>query len=294
MGLIRQEEPGVIDLTIEWMQYPISLKSENDTVTIAWRDGTEDIIPAHDGDGETFLQLPLLMDLIFEIQNFNCSEGQSAKFVDEYPALFRSETGVLVLRVMSEESFINAFVCKSKDPAECLLSWISGDIREWLDSAAYPPEGSGDFHWVSTREVLGFFGTDLLDGCPPIVFDSHEDELYDDQATEMLGLVKVDLPWWHSPSREEPASGYPACLFLPDTYECELTLEALETPSVAVSVSHRLAPDQWSRLVRGCFPGSIAEKVKSNLDDYRNRFEEICNSASGLGEVWLARWRDLY
>ena len=285
---------GVTGLAIEWMQYPVSLGSENESMTITWRDGTEDHIPAHDGDGETIFQLPRLMDLIFEIENFNCSDGQSAKFVDEYPALFRSETGVLVLRVMSNESFMNAFVCKSKDPTECLLSWINGDIREWLDPADYPPEGSTDFHWVSAREVLAFFGTHLLEEFPPIVFDPNEDQIDHDQSFEELGFVKVDLPWWSPPSREGPAFGYPARLFMPDSYEHELTFEELGSPSVAVSISNRLTPDEWNRLVKGCLPGSIAEKISSNSDDYRSRFDAVIRTASGLGEVWLSRWRNLY
>ena len=47
-------------MTIEWMEYPISLGSDADEMTITWSDGTTDVIPAHDGDSETFYLLSRL------------------------------------------------------------------------------------------------------------------------------------------------------------------------------------------------------------------------------------------
>ena len=276
------------------MEYPISLGDEQAEMTITWRDGTTDRVPAHDGDGETIFQLPRFMTTLFEVENFNCRVGQSAKFVDEYPALFQSETGVLVLRVSSEESFQNAFICKSRDPAECLLSWMNGDIRGWIEPNSHPPAGSSDFHWVSVREVLSFIGMGLLDDVTPIIFDPDENESNEAETSEDLGLIKVDLPWWYPPSREGPAFGYPAGLFLPETYEKEPSLRVLDSPSVAISVSQRLSQDEWERLINGCTPGSLAEAIHDNRDGLDERFSALSEVASRLGEVWLGRWRHFY
>jgi len=281
-------------VAIEWMEYPISLGDEQDEMPITWRDGTTDRVPAHNGDGETIFQLPSLMTTIFEVRNFNCSIGQSAKFVDEYPVLFQSEMGVLVLRVSSEESFLNAFICKSRDPAECLLSWIHGDIRKSIEPSRYPPEGSSDSYWVSVREVLSFIGTGLLDDVAPIIFNPDEDESNETEKFENLDLTKVDLPWWYPPSREGPAFGYPAGLFLPETYEKEPSLAGLDSPSVAISVSQRLSQNEWELLINGCTSGSIAERILNDVDGLGERFSVLSEIASELGDVWLDRWRNLY
>lgn len=281
-------------MTVEWMEYPIDLGDDQEEMTIMWHNGSTDCVPANDGDGETIYELPRFMKTIFECENFNCAVGQSGRFVDEYPALFQSETGVLVLRVSSEESFQNAFICKSRDPVECLLSWMNGDIQEWIEPSRYPPAGSSDFHWVSVREVLAFIGAGLLDDFAPIVFRPHKDKSNDDERFEDLGLMKIDLPWWTPPSREGPAFGYPACVFLPETYEQEPTLQNLDTPSVAISVSQSLSQDEWVRLVNGCAPGSIAERILGNVDGLGERFHAVLAVASRLGDVWLDRWRDLY
>ena len=39
-----------VRVAIEWMEYPVSLGNEQDEMTITWRDGTTDRVPAHDGD----------------------------------------------------------------------------------------------------------------------------------------------------------------------------------------------------------------------------------------------------
>lgn len=280
-------------MTVEWMPYPVSLGSEDETMTITWSDGSTDVVPAHDGDGETIFQFLRLMDEIFKVENFNCFEGQSGKFIDEYPALFRSKSGVLVLRVNSPESFMNAFICKSKDAAECLLSWMSGDISEWLDPNEYPPEGSNDFHWVSVREVLGFIASGLLDDFAPIVFDPDEESVDENQAVEELGLTKVDLPWWYPPSREGPAFGYPACLFIADTYDSDPTIQNLDSPSVAISVSQRLSEDEWQRLLEGCQNGTISQAILKH-ENHRRHFEGIKRALPVLSQIWLDRWNGYY
>lgn len=276
-------------MTIEWMQYPVSLGSEDEMMTITWSDGSTDVVPAHDGDGETIFQLPRFMDEIFRVENFNCFEGQSGQFIDEYPALFRSETGVLVLRVDSPESFMNAYICKSKDAAECLLSWMSGDIKEWIDPNEYPPNGVFDFHWVSIREVLSFIGAGLLDDVAPIVFDPDEVIPENSQAMEEIGLVKVELPWWYPPSREGPAFGYPACLFIPETYELEPILENLDNPSVAISLSQRLNEDEWARLLEGCQNGTFSSVILKR-ENFHRHFEGIKRVLPELSQNWLDRW----
>jgi hypothetical protein len=281
-------------MPVEWMEYPVSLGNEEEVMTITWRDGSEDVIPAHDGDGETIFQLPQLMEEIFRVENFNCLNGASAKFIDKYPQLFRSSTGVLVLRVSSEESFLNAFVCKSKDPVECLLSWMNNEIIESLDRSDRYPEGVTDLHWVSVREVLAFLGTQLLDNFAPIVFDLDEEAQDEEEISIDLGLTKVELPWWYPPSREGPVFCYPACLFMPETYAREVTIRTLDEPSVAISVSQRLSEDEWNSLLVGCRVGSIAEKIEEDMDGYRDLFSSVAQAAAELGPIWLERWRSFY
>ena len=281
-------------MATEWMEYPVSLGDEDEEMTITWRDGSTDVVPAHDGDGETIYQLPRFMEELFRVENFNCLEGASAKFIDMYPQLFRSETGVLVLSVSSEESFLNAFICKSKDPVECLLSWMNNEIRDSLDPISHYPEGATDLHWVSVREVLAFLGTQLLDDFAPIVFDPDKEESVVDETFTDLGLIKVDLPWWYPPSREGPAFGYPACLFMPESYVQGVAAQTLNDPSVAISVSQRLSEVEWHRLLAGCRVGSIAEKIEENVDGYRDHFSSVLQAASELGPIWLERWRNFY
>lgn len=276
------------------MEYPVSLGAEAEEMTVTWRDGTTDRVPAHDGSGETLLQLLRFMTPIFEVENYVCAVGASGKFIDKYPTLLQSETGVLVLFVSSEDRFMNAFICNSRDPAECLLSWIDGEIQEWIIPDRYPAEGSSDFHWVSAREVLALIRTGLLDEFAPMVFDPDEEGIIGGEPPEDFGNIKVDLPWWNPPLREGPAFGYPACFFLPETYIGEPTLEDLDTPSIAISVSQRLSEDEWQRLLKGCTPGSIAEKIVNDVDGMRERFASVYAVATRLGDIWLDRWRNLY
>jgi hypothetical protein len=281
-------------MAVEWMEYPVSLGDEDEVMTITWRDGSTDVVPAHDGDGETIFQLPRFMDEVFRVENFNCLEGASAKFIDKYPQLFRSESGVLVLRVSSEESFLNAFICKSKDPVECLLSWINNEIVNSLDPIGRIPEGASDTHWVSVREVLAFLGTHLLDDFPPIIFEPDENSVDEIQSSDDFGFVKVDLPWWYPPLREGPAFGYPACLFLRESYELGVKLKGLGDPSIAISVSQRLSEDEWHQLTAACISGSIAEKIELDIDSYREKFSTVFKEAALLGPIWLDRWRHFY
>ena len=280
-------------LGVEWIEYPVSLGNEAEEMTVTWRDGTTDRVPAHDGSGETLFQLLRLMTPIFEIENYVCAVGASGKFKDKYPTLLQSETGVLVLFVSSEERFMNAFICNSRDPAECLLSWIDGGVQEWIVPERDPAEGSSDFHWVSAREVLALIGTGLLDEFAPMVFDPDEEGIVGGKSPKDFGFIKVDLPWWNPPSRDGPAFGYPACFFLPETYMREPTLENLDTPSIAISVSQRLSEEEWQRILKSCKPGSIAEKIVTDVDGMRERFESVYEVASKLGDIWLDRWRNL-
>ena len=281
-------------MAIEWMEYPVSLGDEEELMTVTWRDGSTDVVPAHDGDGETIFQLPRFMEEVFRVENFNCLEGASAKFIDMYPQLFRSETGVLVLRVSSEESFLNAFICKTRDPVECLLSWMNNEIKDSLDPISRFPEGSSDMHWVSVREILAFLGTQLLEDFPPIVFDLDEDDIDGDEASDDLGFIKVELPWWYPPPREGPAFAYPACLFLPESYELGADIDNFRDPSIALSVSQRLTEDEWNRVLAGCRRGSIAEKIEEDIDNYREKFSTVFRAAASLGPIWLNRWQNFY
>ena len=117
---------------IEWMEYPIGLANLDEEITITWSDGSQDVVPGHDGDGETIYQLPNLMEEIFRVNFYHLWESHESKFFDEYPCLFRYKNGVLVLRASSPERFQNAFICKERDPALCLLSWMNGDVAHWM------------------------------------------------------------------------------------------------------------------------------------------------------------------
>ena len=281
-------------MTIEWMEYPISLGTDEEEMTITWSDGTTDVVPAHDGDGETFYQLSRLMEDIFRVENFNCFEGQSVQGVDQYPVLFRSPTGVLVLRVMSQESFLNAFICNSRDAAECLLSWINGEVVHFLEEKKYPPPGSRDKHWVSVKEVLAMIGAGLLDDFPPIIFDP-DDGVYDEGETpDSLGFIRVEFPWWTPPPREGLFLAFPACLFLLECYTEEATIERVSETCVAISVTQTLSEDEWARLLAGSLAGSIAERVLKDSDGFRGRFEKTFELAKELGPIWLDRWDDFY
>jgi hypothetical protein len=281
-------------MSIEWMEYPISLGSDVDDMTITWSDGTTDIVPAHDGDGETFYQLPDLMEEIFRVENFACFEGQSDQFSSEYPTLYRSPTGVLVLRVNAEGSFLNAFVCKSKDAAECILSWINGDIVHFLQEKTYPPEGSTDFHWISVKEVLALIGSGLIDEFPPIIFEP-EKRLPDvEMPPGSFVPTPVVLPWYYPPLRDGPSFAYPACLFQLDSYVESATLAQISETSVAVSVNQTLSDNEWNRLLEGCRQGSIAERILSDSDGFGERFTRLSKLAKELGPIYLDRWENFF
>ena len=280
-------------MTIQWIEYPISIGDEDDEMTITWDDGSTDLVPANNGDGETVFQLPRLMDEVFRVENFNCFPGQSGQFIDEYPALLRSKTGAHVLRVMSEESFMNAFICQSRSAADCLISWMRGDLSVALRGSDNIPEGANDFHWVSIREVLGFVASGLLNDFPPIIFemDENEGEAEDDLLDS--GFEQVHLPWWYPPSRRGPIFGYPACLFLSQVYENEITLEKLKELSVAVSVRIGLNDDEWKRLASNCRDGTISDRIQKNSGQFHSRFAQISSHADELGEILLETWRNL-
>lgn len=281
-------------MSIEWMEYPISLGSEVDDMTITWSDGTTDVVPAHDGDGETFYQLPDLMEEIFRVENFACFEEQSYQFSSEYPALYRSPTGVLVLRVNADEKFLNAFVCKSKDAAECILSWINGDIVRFLQDKTYPPEGSTDFHWISVKEVLALIGSGLIDEFPPIIFEPDEETEENDLIHGRFVPTRVELPWYYPPLRDGPVFAFPACLFQIDSYENDPTIESLGQTSVAISISQRLSEDEWTRLLEGTHQGSIAQKIVNDTARFHARYLSMVPVAAELGPIWLERWRNYF
>ena len=68
---------------IEWMEYPIGLTDLDEEVTITWSDGSQDVVPGHDGDGETIYQLPNLMEEIFTANFYHLWEFQEGKSFDE-------------------------------------------------------------------------------------------------------------------------------------------------------------------------------------------------------------------
>jgi hypothetical protein len=79
---------------IEWMEYPIGLANLDEEVTITWSDGSQDVVPGHDGDGEAIYQLPNLMEEIFRVNFYHLWEFQEGKSFDEDPSLFRYKNGL--------------------------------------------------------------------------------------------------------------------------------------------------------------------------------------------------------
>ena len=281
-------------VTIEWMEYPVSLGSEAEEMTITWNDGSTCVVPAHDGDGETIIQLSRLMEEIFRVEYVNCFENQLGRSIDQFPVLFRSPSGVLVLRVMAEDSFLNAFICKSKDAGECLLSWINGDVAHFAKDIAHPPEGSSDLHWFRVKEVLAMIGAGLLDDIPPIVFDLDEAIDPEGSVPELYELTEDELPWWTPPPREGLVFAFPACLFELDSYVQNATIDRASETCVAVSVTHALSQEEWVHLLEGCQTGSIADRILNDSDGFRARFAIVSTLVPELGRIWLDRWKDLY
>ena len=280
-------------MTVEWVEYPISVGNEDELMTITWSDGSTDLVPANNGDGETIIQLPRLMESLFKVQFFNCFVGQSGRFIDIYPELFRSASGALVLRVTSEESFDNAFICKERDPAVCLLSWLSGDVRRLYENDSYPPEGSQDDHWVKVRDVLALIGSGFLDEIPPIVFDADSDDEIGDESSDPKFEI-VELPWWYPPNRQGPNFAYPACLFQEQTYEAEAEFSKLDEMSSAVSVAHRLDDLSWEKLFEGCFPNSVIDRIVEARGRRNHNLAKIQHLCEAIGSTWLKRWNDFH
>ena len=281
-------------MTIDWMEYPVSLGSEADEMTITWNDGSTCVVPAHDGDGETIIQLSRLMEEIFRVEYVNCFENQLGRSIDQFPVLFRSPSGVLVLRVMAEDSFLNAFVCKSKNAGECLLSWINGDVAHFATDIVHPPEGSSDLHWFRVKEVLAMIGAGLLDDIPPIVFDLDEAIDPEGPVPELYELTEDELPWWTPPPREGLVFAFPACLFELDSYVQDATIERASETCVAVSVTHTLSQKEWVHLLKGCQTGSIADRILNDSDGFRARFVIISALVPELGPIWLDRWNSFH
>jgi hypothetical protein len=277
-------------MTIQWIEYPISIGDEDDEMTITWDDGSTDLLPANNGDGETIFQLPRLMDEVFRVENFNCFPGQSGQFIDEYPALFRSKTGAHVLRVNSEESFMNAFVCQSRSAADCLISWMRGDLANAMEHLGNESEGSNDFHWVSLREVLGFIASGLLDDFPPIIFEPNDGPMESGDSLSIKEMEKIELPWWYPPERTGPSFGYPASIFVSESYVKETSLTDIEIISIAISVSQRLSESEWRKLSEFSFSGSIAEKIQRNPSTDGERFQEIMELSIEAYPIWRNRW----
>lgn len=137
-------------------------------------------------------------------------------------------------------------------------------------------------------------GAGLLDDFPPIVFDPNED-LGDEVATpEALGFIPVELPWWSPPPRKGLIFAFPACLLELDSYNQEATIERASETYVAVSVTHTLSQDEWVHLLKGCQNESIADRIVNDSDGFRARFATISELATGLGPIWLDRWKDFY
>ena len=277
---------------IEWMEYPIGLANLDEEVTITWSDGSQDLVPGHDGDGETIYQLPNLMEEIFGVNFYHLWEFQEGKSFDEHPSLFRHKNGVLVLRASSPERFQTAFICKERDPALCLLSWINGDVAHWVQEAEWKPEGSTDNHYVSIREFLAVIGSGLLDDFPPIVLGSEDEDEVTNALFEEMGLVKVGTGWWYPEDPNGPDFGYPAALFDPKTYETMPTIESISILATALGLNHKLDEDVWKKLIRGAMESSEVLKTLHVMDERSKT--AIFELAKDLKPVFEQRWQEMY
>lgn len=277
---------------IEWMEYPIGLANLDEEVTITWSDGSQDVVPGHDGDGETIFQLPNLMEEIFKVKFFHFWESQYGKFFDEYPCLFRYKNGVLVLRASSEERFQNAFICKERDPALCLLSWMNGETAPWMIEPKWKPEGCTDDHYVSVREFLAVIGSGLLDEFPPLVLGSGDENEVNNALFEEMGLVKVDTGWWYPEDPNGPDFAYPAALFDPKTYKSVPTIEIVSVMATALGLNHKLDEDAWKRLIRGSMENSEILKTLHMMDE--QSIIAIFELAKDLKPVFEQRWQNMY
>jgi hypothetical protein len=277
---------------IEWMEYPIGLANLDEEVTITWSDGSQDVVPGHDGDGETIYQLPNLMEEIFRVRFYHLWESHEAKFADEYPGLYRYKNGVLVLRASSEERFQNAFICKERDPALCLLSWMNGEVAHWMLEPKWKPEGCTDNHYASIREFLAVIGSGLLNDFPPIVFGSGDDDDATNSWFKEIGSVKVETGWWYPDDPNGPDFGYPAALFVPKTYEETPTIESVSELAAAIGLNHKLDDEVWKRLNVGVTENSDVLKILHVMDERsKNAIFEI---AKDLKPIFEQRWQDMY
>ena len=277
---------------IEWMEYPIGLANLDEEVTITWSDGTQDVVPGHDGDGETIYQLPNLMEEIFKVKFFHLWESQYGKFFDEYPGLYRYKNGVLVLRASSEERFQNAFICKERDPALCLLSWMNGEAAPWMIEPKWKPEGCTDNHYVTVREFLAVIGSGLLDEFAPIVLGSGVEDEATNAWFDEIGIKKVDTGWWYPEDPNGPDFAYPAALFDPKTYETVPTIESVSIIAAALGLNHKLDEDVWKKLIRGSMENSELLKILHGMDERSKT--SIFELAKELKPIFEQRWQNMY
>jgi hypothetical protein len=276
---------------IEWMEYPIGLANLDEEVTITWADGSQDVVPGHDGDGETIYQLPNLMEEIFTVSFYHLWEYQEDKSFDEFPGLYRYQNGVLVLRASSSERFQNAFICKERDPALCLLSWMNGEVAHSMLEPKWKPEGCTDNHYASIREFLAVIGSGLLDDFPPIVLGSGNEDEATNEWFEEIGIKKVDSGWWYPEDPNGPDFGYPAALFDPKTYGTAPTIDSVSKLATAVGLNHKLDEDVWKRLIRGAMEKSEILKTLHVMDERSKT--AIFEIAKDLKPIFEQRWQDM-
>lgn len=277
---------------IEWMEYPIGLANLDEEVTITWADGSQDVVPGHDGDGETIYQLPNLMEGIFKVRFYHLWESHEAKFADEYPGLYRYKNGVLVLRASSEERFENAFICKERDPALCLLSWMNGDVAYWMHEPKVKPEGCTDNYYATIHEFLAVIGSGLLNDFPPIVLGSGDENDATNSWFEEIGSVKVETGWWYPDDPNGPDFGYPAALFVPKTYEETPTIESVSELATAIGLNHKLDEEVWKRLIVEATESSKVLKTLHGMDE--QSLITVFELAKSLKPIFEKRWLDFY
>jgi hypothetical protein len=274
------------------MEYPIGLANLDEEVTITWADGSQDVVPGHDGDGETIYQLPNLMEEIFRVRFYHLWEYQEDKSFDEFPGLYRYKNGVLVLRASSPERFQNAFICKERDPALCLLSWLNGEVAHWMLEPKWKPEGCTDNHYASILEFLAVIGSGLLNDFPPIVLGSGDDDDATNSWFEKIGSVKVETGWWYPDDPNGPDFGYPTALFVPKTYEETPTIESVSELATAIGLNHKLDEEVWKTMIVGATESSKVLKTLHEMDEQSKI--AVFELVKSLKPIFEKRWLDFY
>jgi hypothetical protein len=139
---------------------------------------------------------------------------------------------------------------------------------------------------------LAVIGSGLLNDFPPIVLGSGEDDDATNSWFEEIGSVKVDTGWWYPDDPNGPDFGYPAALFVPQTYEETPTIESFTELATAIGLNHKIDEEVWRRLIVGVTENSQVLEILQELDDQSKT--AVFEIAKSLKPIFEQRWKDMY